>query len=360
MTATKNAYLGLSEYGLIHILVELYDTLTLDIYHPCGKLQTMKLLYITGTDRSGTTMVSRLISGFFNCAVVGEIARFFWQRGVEHNESCSCGQSFKECSFWSSVVEEMAPRQRQAIDNVKMAEYRRIIEHSSRWPARLRSKNPLQDQAGIQEKEARSFYGQCLADLFDKIGTVSERDIIVDTSKNAVYASMLEQHSEATVYVLHILRDSRAVAYSHSREKKSALSSTAFMRKLNATRAARFWTRTNLESLELKRSIGNRYLCVKYEDIVSNHKAFGEIMRRFLSEEYTDLSGSTDRSLVHVFSGNPMRMQKDLSIKPDFEWLTGMKLKDRLIVTCLTLPLLLYFKYPIIPSNQLDLRPDVS
>jgi hypothetical protein len=202
-----------------------------------------------------------------------------------------------------------------------------------------------------------------MAELFDVIGEVSGRGVIVDSSKSAIYATMLEQNSEAEVFVLHLVRDSRAVAFSHSRKKKTngSLSSSKFMRRLNATSAARFWTRTNMESLLLRRSMRNRYLRVKYEDIVSNPGAFGNTLRRFLSEEQAhSCIDSSDRSTVHVFSGNPMRVQREINIKPDVEWITGMKRKDRLIVTCLTLPLLLQFKYPIIPRNQRNVRPDVS
>jgi len=41
------------------------------------------------------------VDGFFH---VGEM-QFVWQYGVARNHLCGCGQSFRDCPFWTEVFE---------------------------------------------------------------------------------------------------------------------------------------------------------------------------------------------------------------------------------------------------------------
>ena len=35
---------------------------------------------------------------------VGEV-RFLWQRGIEQNRLCGCGEHFADCPFWNDVLD---------------------------------------------------------------------------------------------------------------------------------------------------------------------------------------------------------------------------------------------------------------
>ena len=68
----------------------------------------VKVLYIGGLGRSGSTLLDRMLGqlpGFFSA---GEI-RDLWQRGLRENALCGCGAPFKECEVWTRVGKEAYP-----------------------------------------------------------------------------------------------------------------------------------------------------------------------------------------------------------------------------------------------------------
>src|SRR6266705_3371373 len=65
----------------------------------------LRVLYIGGWGRSGSTLLDRMLGqvpGFFALGEVREI----WQSGLRENRLCGCGASFRECPFWTRVGAE--------------------------------------------------------------------------------------------------------------------------------------------------------------------------------------------------------------------------------------------------------------
>ncbi|HMB70712.1 MAG TPA: sulfotransferase, partial [bacterium] len=63
----------------------------------------LKVLYIAGNGRSGSTLLDVIlgqIPGFFP---VGEV-RNVWDYGVVENRPCGCGEAFHDCPFWSRIL----------------------------------------------------------------------------------------------------------------------------------------------------------------------------------------------------------------------------------------------------------------
>src|SRR5688572_6949688 len=64
--------------------------------------QRLKVLYIAGTARCGSTLLDRVLgesSGFLSA---GEL-NFVWERGILNNEPCSCHTPVPQCAFWTKV-----------------------------------------------------------------------------------------------------------------------------------------------------------------------------------------------------------------------------------------------------------------
>jgi hypothetical protein len=62
----------------------------------------VKVLYIAGTGRSGTTVLDRILGqldGFFSA---GELENI-WHRGVLADRKCGCGVPFSRCPVWRAV-----------------------------------------------------------------------------------------------------------------------------------------------------------------------------------------------------------------------------------------------------------------
>jgi hypothetical protein len=65
----------------------------------------MKVLYIGGYSRSGSTFFQRMIATHPGAVAIGEMCNF-WQRTFLPNEFCGCGEHFSRCSFWCSVIKQ--------------------------------------------------------------------------------------------------------------------------------------------------------------------------------------------------------------------------------------------------------------
>ena len=62
----------------------------------------LRVLYLGGLGRSGSTLIERLIGQLPGVCPVGELVHL-WQRGITEGERCGCGEPFRECPFWQQV-----------------------------------------------------------------------------------------------------------------------------------------------------------------------------------------------------------------------------------------------------------------
>ena len=176
--------------------------------------ERMTVLFVGGYSRSGSTLLDRMLGqlpGFFS---VGEL-RHVWQRGFRDNQLCGCGQPFHSCEFWSAVgseafggldkvdVEEVFALKR-AVDRV------RYIPHHS-----LATKIKL--NGGMAERVRQ--YAVVLERLYRAVQKISGARVIVDSSKVSAYAYLLNRLPSIDLRLIHLTRDSRAVAYSWQRQK---------------------------------------------------------------------------------------------------------------------------------------------
>ena len=60
------------------------------------------VLYVGGCQRSGSTLLDRMMSQISGHVSTGEIVHL-WSRGLSANELCGCGDRFLACPFWSDV-----------------------------------------------------------------------------------------------------------------------------------------------------------------------------------------------------------------------------------------------------------------
>lgn len=73
----------------------------------------MKILYITGLSRSGTTYLSNLIVSEFNAVSIGEIIKNIEiyqdrrekERYKKENRRCTCGEYPENCLFWGEILQ---------------------------------------------------------------------------------------------------------------------------------------------------------------------------------------------------------------------------------------------------------------
>jgi len=309
----------------------------------------IKVLYIAGCDRSGSTLIARIlgrVEGFFSA---GEVWHIFG-RGMANNELCGCGSHFRECEVWSRVLkhyeeeeQEYAPSQIDAIErNIIRLRYLPV------WMLSLKPK------ALTRQLEVFTRY---TARIYSAIHQVTGCRVIVDSSKNPAYAYVLSGIPNIELYVIHLIRDSRGVAYSWSKIKRRPEIPwrIEYMDRHKSPRSSIFWTAAQLGAEILKYK--QHYLRIRYEDFIREPLETTLDVLDFLGEGDAAVDHIREDSITlgidHTISGNPMRMKKDIiSLKLDSEWLSAMKRVDKFIVTLLTLPLLV--KYDYIPKRSIE------
>lgn len=227
------------------------------------------VLYIGGHGRSGSTILAQTlgqIPGFVN---VGELWQV-WYRGLRDNERCGCGQSFYSCEFWRAVGDE-AFGGWENVDVDMMAEYRPYLKRPRYAPHFA-----LAAKTNVRSRKVNTLleeWGPVVERLYRAIQTVSGAGVVVDSSKRFSYAVLLSLLPFADLRVVHLVRDSRAVAYSWGRTRESpAVVGGRFMPQLNPTQASRVWSIQNYSYGFL--SGFARFSRLRYEDFVSDPSVY--------------------------------------------------------------------------------------
>ena len=173
--------------------------------------ERVKVLFVAGTARSGTTLLDRLLGEIPGFAAVGEL-RYLWERGLVEKRLCGCGTPVVSCEFWKAVLErafgtrpDLVPS--HIIDEMAMLQHPRTIAgllRPSRKPA------------------AEAAFGttvRALEALYTGIRDLTGANVIVDSSKPPTFGALLEMVPSVDLYVVHLIRDPRACAYSLQRRK---------------------------------------------------------------------------------------------------------------------------------------------
>ncbi len=306
--------------------------------------EPVTVLYIGGHGRSGSTILAQTlgqISGFVN---VGE-AWQVWHRGLRENERCGCGQPFRSCGFWSAVGDE-AFGGWDNVDADKMVAFRPYLKRRRYTPHYV-----LAAKTNIRTRKMTTLLEECdpvLKRFYRAIRRVSGAGVIVDSSKRLSYAVLLGLLPFADLRVVHLVRDSRAVAYSWAKSKESpAVAGGRLMPQISPARVSRDWSIRNYPYGTL-----SGFTRLRYEDFVNDPTLY--LAETLIGLGFDDEAGSLpivhgreiSLSVDHTVSGNPGRFRAgNIELRPDAEWKVKMSRADKNVVTALTAPLLLKYGY---------------
>ena len=294
-----------------------------------------KILYVGGTGRSGSTLTARLLGARVAYAPVGEL-RYVWQRGFVENHLCECGRPFRECPFWAAVAAD-AFGGFDDVDVSSVLRGLRAIDRIRHIPELL---SPRLRSAGFRRHVA--YDAEVLERLYASVSKVSGRPIVVDSSKDASYAYVLHAIGRVDLAVVHLVRDSRAVAHSWTRAKPRPEIHWQHetMTRHAPIASALAWNEHNL-LFEVFARADHPFVRVRYEDLVERPDA--------TLSTIADLQGASTtegNDLGHSISGNPMRFDREpLRIRVDDEWIDAMTARDRRAVTMATAPFLARYGY---------------
>lgn len=305
------------------------------------KTNHVKVIFIAGSGRSGSTLLDMLlgqVNGFYS---TGEL-RFIWSRGFAQNQLCGCGKPFRECEFWSEVIKAGFGKF-EDVDFARIEELRLSTEHRFARGASIKARPEL--WAPYKE-----YYEAC-QNLYQAIYKISGCEFIVDSSKNTAHGFVLANMPQIELFTVHLIRDSRAVAHSWRREKvrPEIYWEQKFMGQRKIVGSAIRWNSMQQLSEKLRHTSKQNAL-LRYEDLVNAPKKslmdiFDDLQIDRPALDFIDGIHANLR-ISHTVSGNPVRFtNKEIKIQPDVEWKRAMTWRHKWMVTLLTWPLLLKYGY---------------
>jgi hypothetical protein len=299
-------------------------------------MNTVRVLYVGGLGRSGSTLVDRLLGEVPGCVSVGELVHL-WRRGLLDNERCGCGEWFGDCPFWAEVGIR-AFGGWHAVDAERMCALQRRVDRNRFLPWLL-----VPPAASPRWRGAHDRYAEVLSRVYRAIAEVGEASTVIDSSKHASTAALLRSVPGVDPRLVHLIRDPRGVAFSWSKlvERPEAAGENPLMARVGPTRVSVRWLTYNLFFRVLRAT--QPALLVRYEDLVADPTDWLRMILALVDrsdEPLGFLSGRNARlGMQHTVSGNPLRFRTGaIEIRADEEWRASMPVGKRRLVTALTAP----------------------
>ncbi len=310
------------------------------------KKEKIKVIFISGSGRCGSTILQEILAASPEICAAGETC-YTWDNGFLFDLLCSCGKKFSECGFWKSVFDTGFFWGKNV--NAQFIESNKKI---------LRGKKaiPMFIMPFLRSKKflkASAIYSSALYKLFYGIKKTTGCKFILDSSKFGFHGLILSEMDMIELYVIHLVRDSRGVAYSFQKKmlRPEVHQKAYYMSRLDAGRSGIRWIKENLLSHFLR--IKNRfYLFVRYEDFVANPGMILEKIYSFLDLpmpfSHDNINGPFQKSEEHTLSGNPLRFDKEpFYLRLDNEWRDKLSKTSYSIVSLMTSPLLTFYGYKL-------------
>lgn len=266
--------------------------------------ERVPLLYIAGSSHSGSTLLDMLLGSHPRIESVGEakkIAAVAAQMRAGGEPLCTCRETVAACAFWRATMP--------------------------------------------QDPETLKSDAEANADFFRHVLRVGGKQIALDSSKSPGRARMLAKSQLFDLTVVHLVRDSRAVA--HSNRRKQAKTAGGRNPDYDLVPTVRGWNKLNLRARRLFRGEAVRHLPVRYEDLTRDPAT---VLRGVLSAVGLSWHESVLRyreQIHHNIEGNRMRMGSDSTIRADDEYLRAMTARDWWTATLLSWRGLRAFGYPL-------------
>jgi hypothetical protein len=173
-----------------------------------------------------------LLGALPGCVSIGEL-RHMWRRGIQLNQRCGCGEPFWDCPFWSAVGDrafggwDNAPHERM-LDLQRQVDRYRQLPRLATMPVAAGVRRTVDEYAGNVGRVYRA------------VEEVAQSSTVIDSSKSPTFAVILQRVPGIDPVVLHLIRDSRAVAHSWSRRRSmpEVVEGQAYMATYGPARAA--------------------------------------------------------------------------------------------------------------------------
>jgi len=271
-----------------------------------AKSNLARLIYIGGYGRSGSTLFESLLTIDPSLVACGEISRHVWRTKIR--KTCTCGRSIKKCAVWQPFRHKK----------------KRLIN----WD-----------------------HPRLTLALLDHVS--KNFSIMVDSSKTSWGSGLvpfrLNKKLGRDFLLIHLVRDPRAVCWSTLRTKKQHDEpGSEFGRNV---RTAFGWLGANLACEAFRLLHPDRYLRVRYEDVVRTPETTLPAIFKAAGLQLVPVRQELAIENRHQLHGNRVRHQPLVlgNLQEDVGWKAAMPRFSRWLTVTLTAPL--FLKYGFLNSN---------
>lgn len=292
-----------------------------------GTTARPKVLFVGGYGRGGSTLLDRIVGqteGFFSA---GEV-RHLWREGLVEDRRCGCGERFSQCPVWQAVLEHAFP---DGLDVDWLQDLRGRVDSYRRIPQIATGRPP-------SFRRDRDTYLDVLRRLYTAICETTGARVVIDSSKDVSHGWLLTR-ADVDLSVVHLVRDSRAAAFSWNRRKFNP-GNGGEMQRYSWLRSAMEWNAIN-GLTRAQRLTGVPFTVLRYDDLVDDPAtAVDRVVAMTGESARPPIEGrSVTLGTTHTVAGNPNRfVAGPVTITRDEEWRTRMPVAARFGVTALTLP----------------------
>lgn len=260
--------------------------------------------------------------------------------------TCACGAPFRSCHFWSRATSGLISQPQETIQ-----EFLSVRDGFTTIDSLLRTV-PGRKTRDLDGQLKR--YAEALGSIYSRIGEVNQTCVIVDSSKFPSHGIVASLIPDIDLYVLHLVRDPRAVAFSWQRKKlyDPGQQKPRYMRRYGGVGSTLHWVLRNVttERLWKERRITGRYMRLRYEDFARRPCESIQLIASFLGERPSlDFFVGSHTAVLretHELSGNPSRFSSGrIEMSPDQEWTNKMPLHQRVFISTLAAPWMLRYGY---------------
>jgi ubiquinone/menaquinone biosynthesis C-methylase UbiE len=300
---------------------------------------TPKVVYIAGPHRSGSTVLEQAlgeIEGWVSC---GEINLLWW------NQECSCGTPIFACDFWQPIIEGVLARHPEFDPPSLISLQAEELSASPRTLAAI-------SRAGRRDgPSALRSYASLIADLYASAARSADARVLIDSSKTAADAYLLATLTDIELYVVHLVRDPRGVAYSWSKSKVKGYAPLQYFGRMSPLKSSFHWLRRNaVIETALRKRQRDRYFRVRYEDFVERPEQTVRSICSLVGEPDVALPFTGSHTVRtrpnHMASGNPVRFSTgERRISADEEWRRRMDPRARMVATLAAAPMMRRYGY---------------
>lgn len=274
-----------------------------------------KLLYITSSSYSGSTLLAFLLNTHPGIFTVSEMVG--WHFNDNEDFRCSCGERIHDCPFFKTIAAAFQTHGIPYKPNDFGTAFK--LSGNERFNSYLTKNFPFYTSSKI-EKLRNSILG-CLPKFSAKLAQqdranltfirtaleYSGATVFADATKDPHRLRFLSQIPELEIYVLYLVRDIHGVVNSNMQKKN-----------WSARDSARVWLSDQKTIARLAHEFP-RVLPVYYEDLCQQTNDTLARIHRFIGLDPMPYPGNFKGSEHHIL-GNVMRMRDMSAIELDTKW----------------------------------------